>query len=241
MGQQDLGYKRVFAHREMVEDLLRGFVREPWVAEVEMDSLERVSGSYVSDDLRAREDDIIWRVRWRDRWLYVYLLLEFQATVDSFMALRILVYVGLLYQDLLRENKLTRLENSRAPEDIIQVLELLIEWLQAPEQAELARALVVWLRRSLLASRMPDIDIPEIENLQEARTMLAERVKDWKKQWQEEARKEGESTVLIKLLTRKFGALDPDIRRRILDASSDQLLNWAERLLTADTIDEVFG
>ena len=241
MGQQDLGYKRVLAHREMVEDLLRGFVREPWVAEVEMDSLERVSGSYVSDDLRAREDDIIWRVRWRDRWLYVYLLLEFQATVDSFMALRILVYVGLLYQDLLRENKLTRLENSRAPEDIIQVLELLIEWLQAPEQAELARALVVWLRRSLLASRMPDIDIPEIENLQEARTMLAERVKDWKKQWQEEARKEGESTVLIKLLTRKFGALDPDIRRRILDASSDQLLNWAERLLTADTIDEVFG
>ncbi len=241
MGQQDLGYKRVFAHREMVEDLLRGFVREPWVAEVEMDSLERVSGSYVSDDLRAREDDIIWRVRWRDRWLYVYLLLEFQATVDSFMALRILVYVGLLYQDLLRENKLTRLENSRAPEDIIQVLELLIEWLQAPEQAELARALVVWLRRSLLASRMPDIDIPEIENLQEARTMLAERVKDWKKQWQEEARKEGESTVLIKLLTRKFGALAPDIRQRILDASSDQLLNWAERLLTADTIDEVFG
>ncbi len=335
MGQQDLGYKRVFAHREMVEDLLRGFVREPWVAEVEMDSLERVSGSYVSDDLRAREDDIIWRVRWRDRWLYVYLLLEFQATVDSFMALRILVYVGLLYQDLLRENKLTpdgrlppvlpvvlysgeegwtaateigeliesvpggldryrpqmryllvaergfsdselipmrnlvaalfRLENSRAPEDIIQVLELLIEWLHTPEQGELARALVVWLRRSLLASRMPDIDIPEIENLQEARTMLAERVKDWKKQWQEEARKEGEkdgrkegrkegrrkgrkegrregeSSVLIKLMTRKFGALDPDIRRRILDASSDQLLNWAERLLTADTIDEVFG
>ena len=45
--------------QEMVEDLLRGFVRESWVAEVEMDTLERVSGTYVSDDLRAREDDII--------------------------------------------------------------------------------------------------------------------------------------------------------------------------------------
>ena len=77
---------------------------------------------------------------------------------------------------------LFRLENSCGPEDLVQVLELLFEWLQAPEQADLARALVVWLRRSLLASRMPDIDIPEIENLQEARTMLAERVKDWKKQ-----------------------------------------------------------
>jgi flagellar biosynthesis/type III secretory pathway protein FliH len=133
----------------------------------------------------------------------------------------------------------------------------LIEWLQAPEQADLARALVVWLRRSLLASRMPDIDIPEIENLQEARTMLAERVKDWKKQWQEEARtegdkegwkagkkkgqKKGESTILIKQLTHKFGAIDARTRRRIADASSKQLLNWAERILTADKIEEVFG
>ena len=310
MGQQDLGYKRMFAHREMVEDLLRGFVREPWVAEVEMDTLERVSGTYVSDDLRERADDIIWRVRWRDRWLYVYLLLEFQSTVDPFMALRILVYVGLLYQDLVREKKLTpdgrlppvlplvlysgedgwtaapeiselieavpggleryrphmryllveergfseaelapmqnlvaalfRLENSRGPEDIVQVLELLIEWLQVPEQAELARALGVWLRRSLLASRMPDIDFPEIENLQEARTMLAERVKDWKKQWQEEGRKEGESTMLTKQLTRKFGPIAPDTRRRIADASSKQLLKWAERILTADRIEDVF-
>jgi predicted transposase YdaD len=95
MAERDLGYKRLFAHREMVADLLTGFIREPWVAEVELDTLERVSGSYVSDDLREREDDIIWRVRWCGRWLYVYLLLEFQASVDRFMALRMLVYVGL--------------------------------------------------------------------------------------------------------------------------------------------------
>ena len=152
---------------------------------------------------------------------------------------------------------LFRLENSRSPEDIIQVLETLIEWLQAPEQADLARALVVWLRRSLLASRMPDIDIPEIENLQEARTMLAERVKDWKKQWQEEARKEGEkagqkkgrkegrkegeSTVLLKQLARKFGTIDAEFQGRIAEADSEQLLNWAERILTSDNINEVFG
>jgi hypothetical protein len=38
---------------------------------------------------------------------WVYVLLEFQATVDTFMAVRILVYVGLLYQDLTQDNKLT--------------------------------------------------------------------------------------------------------------------------------------
>ena len=144
---------------------------------------------------------------------------------------------------------LFRLENSRGPEDIIRVLETLIEWLHTSEQADLARALVAWLRRSLLASRMPDVDIPEIENLQEARTMLAERVKDWKKQWHDEGqkegrkegRKEGESAFLLKQLARKFGAIDAEVQRLIAEADSEQLLDWAERILTSDTIDEVFG
>lgn len=61
-----------------------------------------MSGSYVSDDLRIREGDVAWRVRWGPRWMYVYLLLEFQSTVDPFMAVRILTHVGLLYQDLIR-------------------------------------------------------------------------------------------------------------------------------------------
>lgn len=52
----------------MVADLLAGFVNEPWVNEVQLDTLERVSGSFVSDDFRKRENDIIWRVQWKDEW-----------------------------------------------------------------------------------------------------------------------------------------------------------------------------
>jgi hypothetical protein len=33
---------------------------------------------------------------------YVHLLLEFQSSADAWMALRIMVYVGLLYQDLIK-------------------------------------------------------------------------------------------------------------------------------------------
>ncbi|MEA2601516.1 MAG: hypothetical protein QOF89_2508 [Acidobacteriota bacterium] len=43
----------------------------------------------------------------RGRWLYVYILLEFQPTVDPFMALRFMVYLGLFYQDLIRYHELT--------------------------------------------------------------------------------------------------------------------------------------
>ena len=100
MAEHDQSYKLLFSHREMVADLVRGFVREDWVAGLDFDTLERVREISVSHDLREREDDIIWRLRWGERWLYVYLLLEFQSTVDRLMAVRLLTYVGLLYQDL---------------------------------------------------------------------------------------------------------------------------------------------
>ena len=103
----DHSYKLLFSHPQMVADLLRGFVHEPWVDGLDFASLEKVSGSYVTDDLRAREDDIIWRVRWGSEWMYVYILLEFQSTIDRFMAVRMLVYLGLLYQDLIRAGQLT--------------------------------------------------------------------------------------------------------------------------------------
>jgi len=72
---------------------------------LDLGSLERVSASYVSDDIRDRHDDIVWRVKWGEEWLYVYILIEFQSTIDRYMPLRVLVYVGLLYQDLIREKK----------------------------------------------------------------------------------------------------------------------------------------
>ena len=45
-------------------------------------TLEKVNGSYVTDDLRDRADDIIWRVKRQDDWLYIKLLIEFQSQVD---------------------------------------------------------------------------------------------------------------------------------------------------------------
>ncbi|MDD3355049.1 Rpn family recombination-promoting nuclease/putative transposase, partial [Zoogloea sp.] len=38
-------------------------------------------------------------------WVYLYLLIEFQSTVDAWMAVRMMTYVGLLYQDLIRRGE----------------------------------------------------------------------------------------------------------------------------------------
>jgi len=68
----DSGYKRLFAAPEMMRDLLLGFVGHDWVRSADFASLCRVNGSYVSDDLRARHDDMVWKIRLRDEWFYIY-------------------------------------------------------------------------------------------------------------------------------------------------------------------------
>ncbi len=113
MVDHDHSYKQLFSHAELVRDLLIGFVQEDWIDDLDLSTLEKTNSSYVSDDLREREDDTIWRVRCRDEWIYVYILIEFQSTVDRFMAVRLMTYIGLLYQDLIRTGSL--LDNGKLP------------------------------------------------------------------------------------------------------------------------------
>ena len=71
MVNHDHSYKLLFAHPEMVRDLLEGFVREGWVTQLDFSTLERVSGTYVSEHLQGRTGDIVWRVRCGDRDVYI--------------------------------------------------------------------------------------------------------------------------------------------------------------------------
>ncbi len=73
----DHSYRQLFSHPELIRDLLEGFVHEDWIKGLDLNTLEKVNGTYISDDLRRREDDIIWRVRLGGSWVYVYLLTEF--------------------------------------------------------------------------------------------------------------------------------------------------------------------
>jgi hypothetical protein len=101
----DSGYKFLFSTPELVRDLILGFVPDDWLHHLDYGTLERVPGSYVSEDLRQRADDLVWRVKVGGEWVYLYLLIEFQSTVDPYMALRMMVYVGLLYQTLIKEGQ----------------------------------------------------------------------------------------------------------------------------------------
>ncbi|MEA2599797.1 MAG: hypothetical protein QOF89_789 [Acidobacteriota bacterium] len=94
----------------------------------------------------------------------------------------------------------------------------LVEWLQAPEQSELKSTFSSWV--SQLLSRAPGSQIPVTTNLEEVKSMLAERVMEWPYEWKEEGRKEEREValtqfraVLIRELESRFGPLPPEARQ----------------------------
>ncbi len=107
--EHDRGYKLLFSDPTLLEELLRGFLPGDWTARLDFTTLERVANSFVSADLHERHSDLIWRLRLRgdgEGWVYLYLLLEFQSTSDRFMAVRLLTYIGLLLEEIIRKEKL---------------------------------------------------------------------------------------------------------------------------------------
>src|SRR3989338_6840050 len=109
----DSGYKFLFSTPEMVRDLIIGVVPDEWLHSLDYTTLEKIPGSYITEDFRNRADDVVWRVKVGGDWIYLYLLIEFQSTVDKYMALRMMVYQGLLYQDLIKQGKI--LADGRLP------------------------------------------------------------------------------------------------------------------------------
>ena len=315
--EHDSSYKYLFSAPEMVRDLIMGFVPDEWLHSLDYATLERVDGSYITEDFKSRADDIVWRIKVGGEWAYLYLLIEFQSTVDKYMALRMMVYQGLLYQDLIKQkmvlsdgrlppvlpivlynggqrwtsardvfdlipsvpglveqfkprakyllvdendytdSELTSLKNLVAAifrfehpvssEKIEELIALLEVWLV--DQPDLRKMIARWLRATLMRKPEYRILLPEVDDLQELRIMLSERMKEWAHQYKAEGvqqgvlqgLQQGESLALQKLLTKRFGVIPADVLETISAATTEQIDGWLYQVLEAKSLNEVFG
>ncbi|NVM79197.1 hypothetical protein FHW83_005034 [Duganella sp. SG902] len=154
----DALYKQLFSHPEIVRDLVAGFLPAGWAQQLEVGAFERVNASYTSDEGKARHEDVVWRARIDGEWVYVYILLEFQSRPDKWMALRMQVYIGLLYQDLVAHHDWARgdivpllfcLLRSRTETERAAALNMLLARLMLPDLAPARASLQRWLLLTL--------------------------------------------------------------------------------------------
>ena len=111
----------------------------------------------------------------------------------------------------------------------------------------------VWIRASL--GRRIDFGehLPEVNDLQELKIMMTDRLEEWAKereakglqqgmqQGRQEGRQEGEALALQRLLARRFGEVSPAVLDRIGAASREQIEAWLDRVLEAPTLEAVFA
>ncbi len=124
-----------------------------------------------------------------------------------------------------------------------------------PQQSSLRRAFTTWLKRVLLPGRLPGVDFDALNELQEVKSMLAERVVEWTEEWKNQGIAEGrqqgeaigeakgvakgEAALLQRQLEKRFGALKESLLQRITQADAETLLRWGERIFQASSAEDV--
>jgi hypothetical protein len=118
---------------------------------------------------------------------------------------------------------------------------------QESERAELSRAFATYLLKSLLPARFPGVELPEVADLEEIKSMLAERVPEWTHQWKQEGLEEGRKEdlekvrgVLLRNLEERFGSLPAEFRRTVdAIASIEDLTDFVFRAGAATSLNDL--
>ncbi len=99
-------FVRIFSYPTVVEDLLRSFVHEDFVKELDFKSLKKLDPNFYPSAESSRHADLIYEISSHGQPTFIYLFFEFQSTVDWFMPLRMARYMFEFYDELRRKSKL---------------------------------------------------------------------------------------------------------------------------------------
>lgn len=146
-----------------------------------------------------------------------------------------------------------RLARCGDAKEFSRILADLKHWLDRTEQDALRRDLTAWLRKVVLPELLPGVDIPDVERLDDFYTLMEVNMPAWTEQWyaegfdagvlKGEAKGEirGQARILLHQLRLRFGPLEASVTQKVRNGSSDEILQWAEALLTVETLDDLFG
>ncbi len=99
MGIHDKRYKKIFSNPIVMERFLKSFVHEDFIAKLDFSSMQKIDKEYVSDEYVGTESDIVYKMNYEGKEIYIFVLLEFQSTVDKLMCFRFMNYISSLYLD----------------------------------------------------------------------------------------------------------------------------------------------
>ena len=138
-----------------------------------------------------------------------------------------------------------KLEQPQTPEAVQALVTELEAATRSDEYAAVRRIVAIWIRTALIRNRKYPILLPELDDLQELRIMLSQRIEQWAEGYlaagRMEGRMEGEIGVLSRLLSRRFGPLPTWAATRLNAATEQALAEWTDAVLDAASLVDVLG
>jgi predicted transposase YdaD len=101
--KHDKGYKYLLSVKKVFLELLRCFVKQGWTDKIDESNLVKVDKSFILQDFKDKEADLVYWVKLNDQDVIFYLLLEIQSTVDFQMPYRLLVYMVEIWREILKD------------------------------------------------------------------------------------------------------------------------------------------
>ncbi|HEX3128183.1 MAG TPA: Rpn family recombination-promoting nuclease/putative transposase, partial [Thermoanaerobaculia bacterium] len=136
--------------------------------------------------------------------------------------------------------ELFRIERSRNWSEIRGSIQRLVRMIP-PAEDSLRRTFATWLQKVVLPRLgLPGERVITTPTLEEFDTMLAESIDRWNRELQEKSYQEAEARMLLRQLRAKFGTVDAGTEERVRSADAERLLEWGERILTAERVEDLF-
>lgn len=103
--RHDTSYRFLLSSKKLFVELLRSFINKGWVQEVDEEHVQEIPHSFVLQDFKRQEADLVYRVKLSGQDVVFYLLLEMQSSVDFRMPYRLLLYQVEIWRYLLQNEE----------------------------------------------------------------------------------------------------------------------------------------
>ncbi|MFD2115773.1 Rpn family recombination-promoting nuclease/putative transposase [Paenibacillus yanchengensis] len=102
--RHDTSYRFLLSSKKLFVELLRSFIKRDWIQDLNEEQVEEIPHTFILQDFKRQEADLVYRVKLNGQDVIFYLLLELQSSVDYRMPYRLLLYQVEIWRYLIQND-----------------------------------------------------------------------------------------------------------------------------------------
>ncbi len=97
-------FKKVFEFPAVVKELVAKRLPHQIIKDIDFSTLSIEKNTFINEQFRTKETDLLYSVKYKTETIYVYLLVEMQTTIDEGITLRLMGYLQCFFDLFLKQH-----------------------------------------------------------------------------------------------------------------------------------------